>query len=106
LLVDVIPNLEFLLLLKSPRVFTKLLLKPWGLMSILLNACPISWRWSYMFIAIYHPTPCISCIWDFVLPRKTMYHRFFSCKLESEGEYGVYIDNGDIFPRVMSLCSK
>ncbi len=28
LLVDVIPNLEFLLLLKSPRVFTKLLLKP------------------------------------------------------------------------------
>ncbi len=42
LLVDVIPNLEFLLLLKSPRVFTKLLLKPWGLRSILLNACPIS----------------------------------------------------------------
>jgi hypothetical protein len=42
LLVDVIPNLEFLLLLKSRRVFTKLLLKPWGLRSILLNACPIS----------------------------------------------------------------
>ncbi len=29
---------------------------------------------------------------------------FFSPKLESEGEYGVYIDNGDLLPRVMSLC--
>lgn len=42
LLVDVNPNLELLLLLKSLRVFTKLLLKPWGLRSILLNVCPIS----------------------------------------------------------------
>jgi hypothetical protein len=29
---------------------------------------------------------------------------FFSCKLESEGEYGVYINNDDLLPRVMSLC--
>jgi hypothetical protein len=42
LLVDVNPNLELLLLLKSLWVFTKLLLKPWGLRSILLNVCPIS----------------------------------------------------------------